>query len=328
MPIAQRSVVPTVPGVPAWGAVAIAAVAAFAGFALDAVRGAELTGLFSVFYFLGCVAAVLAVRNRGVFTAMVQPPLLLVVAIPLAYRQLSPGSAGGMKDLLFNVAIPLVNRFPLMLSTTLVVLALGAGRMYVRRQAAGVIARPGRRADPVPRTRATDGESGEVPSVPGSETTRRRDRPSRPATVRPATDRHPVPNLGDDPAEQTESFDRPAPVYRARTTDRPRADDRRRPDRTPTREPADPRPATGRRPAAARPRPAHDPRDALERTQVQQYDQPPRHTGPAYPAGQSGPRTARHEYRAEPDVPAHPVPQVRYRDSEDNPPERPHRYRR
>lgn len=353
MPLAQRSAVPTIPGVPAWGAVAIAAAATFVGFVIDAVRGSELTSAFAVFYFLGCVAAVLAVRNRAVFTAMVQPPLLLVVAVPLAYQQFSSGSGGGLKDLLLNVAIPLVNRFPLMLTTTLVVVALGAGRMYIRRQAAGVIARPARRSEARRRTDAgsrpdsgTDLAAGSDEPVPASEPerVRRPGRPVRRAAAHPAdtphsrpahapanfaTGRYPVAGPHDEPAaERTESFDRPQPAPRSRPQDRHPADERRRGDQRPPREGGDLYGVAERYGAAAsHARPVHDPRDALDHTQVHQYDPAPRHTGPAYTGGQPVSRTSRHEYRADSEVPMHPVPRVRYRDRGDAPQDPPHRYR-
>ena len=56
------------------------------GFAFDAGSGAkELSMVFAACYALGCVAAVLAVRQAGVFTAVIQPPLILFVAVPTAY---------------------------------------------------------------------------------------------------------------------------------------------------------------------------------------------------------------------------------------------------
>ncbi|MFI5719841.1 DUF6542 domain-containing protein [Nocardia sp. NPDC051750] len=127
VPAPQRSLLPTVPGVPAYAAVLIAAACTFVGFLIDALGDVtDLTGTFSAFYILGCLAAVAAVRFRGLFTTMVLPPLLLFVAVPIAYRQLTGSSTASLKDILLNLAIPLVHRFPpMMLATALVLIVAG-----------------------------------------------------------------------------------------------------------------------------------------------------------------------------------------------------------
>ncbi|MFI9533444.1 DUF6542 domain-containing protein [Nocardia fusca] len=127
VPAPQRSLLPTVPGVPAYAAVLIAAACTFLGFLIDALGDVtDLTGTFSAFYILGCLAAVAAVRFRGLFTTMVLPPLLLFVAVPIAYRQLTGTSTASLKDILLNLAIPLVHRFPpMMLATVLVLIIAG-----------------------------------------------------------------------------------------------------------------------------------------------------------------------------------------------------------
>ena len=135
MPAPQRSVVPTVPGIPAGAAVGVAVVLTLLGFLIDALGGgAELTITFSALYVLGCVAAVCAVRFRGLFTTMVLPPLLLFVAVPLAYRQLTGGS-DSLKDILLNLAVPLVNRFPTMMIATALVLLIAGVRIAMHRSA-------------------------------------------------------------------------------------------------------------------------------------------------------------------------------------------------
>ncbi len=141
MPLDLRSAVPTVPGIPAWSAVAVAAGLTFVGFALDAVSGSELTATFSMLYFLGCVLAVLAVRYRGLFTAVVQPPLLLFVAVPLGQQLISDGAGTSLKDLALTVAYPLVNRFPLMLAATVVVALIAGARVFLASQGKGAPAR-------------------------------------------------------------------------------------------------------------------------------------------------------------------------------------------
>ncbi len=79
----NRSAHPNLPGVPWWAAVLIAVIGTTIGFAIDAGSGnKELGGVFAAMYALGCVVAVLAVRQSGIFTAVIQPPLILFVAVP------------------------------------------------------------------------------------------------------------------------------------------------------------------------------------------------------------------------------------------------------
>ena len=78
--------IPTIAGVPSWAAVLIAVTSTAIGFAFDAGSGAkELSFAFAAAYAIGCIAAALAVRQSGVFTAVIQPPLILFVAVPGAY---------------------------------------------------------------------------------------------------------------------------------------------------------------------------------------------------------------------------------------------------
>jgi hypothetical protein len=101
------------------------------GFAFDAGSGdRELSTVFAVCYVLGSLGAVLAVRQSGVFTAVIQPPLILFVAVPGSYFLFHGGQLGGIKDLAINCGYPLIERFPLMLFTTAAVLLIGLARWY------------------------------------------------------------------------------------------------------------------------------------------------------------------------------------------------------
>ncbi|MFE3444501.1 DUF6542 domain-containing protein [Nocardia sp. NPDC059180] len=134
VPAPQRSILPSVPGIPAGAAALIAVACTFLGFLIDVSGdGTELTGSFTVFYVIGCIAAVLAVRLRGLFTTMVLPPLLLFLAVPLAYQQLLGRPSTTIKDILLNLAIPLVHRFPTMILTTVIVLCIGGARIALER---------------------------------------------------------------------------------------------------------------------------------------------------------------------------------------------------
>ncbi len=128
----RRSAHPNFPGVPWWGAVLIAVVASAIGFAFDLGSGGrELTGVFAALYALGCLAAVLAVRQAAVFTSVIQPPLILFVMVPGAYYLMYFSQIDGIKDILINCGYPLIERFPLMFFTSAAVLLIGAIRWYL-----------------------------------------------------------------------------------------------------------------------------------------------------------------------------------------------------
>ncbi|WP_157557018.1 DUF6542 domain-containing protein, partial [Nocardia acidivorans] len=135
VPPSHRSILPTVPGVSAGIAVLTAVTCTFIGFLIDTLGGDELTGTFASLYVIGCVLAALIVRYRGLFTTAVLPPLLLFLAVPLAYQQML-GNSGGfkVKEILLNLAIPLVNRFPTMALATIVVLIIAAVRVFLHRR--------------------------------------------------------------------------------------------------------------------------------------------------------------------------------------------------
>jgi hypothetical protein len=201
VPASQRSILQNVPGVPAVGAVLIAAGATLIGVLICASGGNELTRTFSVFYLVGCLAAVLAVRYKGLFTAVVQPPLLLFIAVPLAYQFMTVDAGTSPKDIALNAAIPLVNRFPLMLFTTFVTLLLGAYRVYLKRSGPAVASER--------RTRST----------PTRPTPSAQNKPSRPSA-------------GAGPAARSESLPRKRPPRPAPPTGQPpRAPHQARPQR-------------------------------------------------------------------------------------------------
>lgn len=117
---------------PWWIALLIAVTATAIGYGIDSGSGhKELTGIFAGLYIAGCVAAVLAVRQDGLFTAVIQPPLILFCAVPGAYWLFHGGKVGSLKDLLINCGYPLIERFPLMLGTAGAVLLIGLIRWYL-----------------------------------------------------------------------------------------------------------------------------------------------------------------------------------------------------
>jgi hypothetical protein len=101
------------------------------GFAYDAGSGdKELSMFFAAAYVLGCIFSVLAVRQSAIFTAVIQPPLILFVAVPTAYFLFHGAQITGVKDTLINFGYPLIERFPLMFFTSAGVLLIGMCRWY------------------------------------------------------------------------------------------------------------------------------------------------------------------------------------------------------
>ena len=109
----------------------IAVTATAIGFAFDAGSGNKELGLvFAAAYVVGCILAVLAVRQSSVFTAVIQPPLILFVTVPGAYFLFHGSTFTGLKDVLINCGYPLIERFPLMFFTSAAVLLIGMARWY------------------------------------------------------------------------------------------------------------------------------------------------------------------------------------------------------
>jgi hypothetical protein len=155
----HRSAHPNIPGVPWWGAVLLAVTLTAVGFAYDAGSGnKDLSMVFSATYVLGCLFAVLAVRQSGIFTAVIQPPLILFGAVPTAYFLFHGGQIGGIKDLAINCGYPLIERFPLMFFTSAAVLLIGMGRWYY-----GMSSRRGEARSPAKE--AKEKPAGRVSSV-------------------------------------------------------------------------------------------------------------------------------------------------------------------
>ncbi|GAA1461561.1 hypothetical protein GCM10009619_32170 [Williamsia maris] len=144
-------------GVPWWGAVLVALVPTVIGAVIDGSGQSELATTFRVLYFIGCVAAVLLVRRRSLFTAVTQPPLIAFGVAVITFYLVKPGAEGGLKDLIINVLLPIAKLFPLMAWTFVVVLLLGLGRWFLTRSLAEKAPKraASRRADrPTATTRA------------------------------------------------------------------------------------------------------------------------------------------------------------------------------
>ncbi|GAB3132995.1 hypothetical protein GCM10027289_22050 [Tsukamurella serpentis] len=128
VPVDERSVLATVPGLPWWGAVlTLLAFAAVGAVAAGEFAGAN-AGMLAIT--VGAIVAVLAVRNRALFTAMVQPPLVIATAIPV-YRWFALPSPRSTSKILTDVLFPLISLFPWMFWITVIVLLIGGARMFL-----------------------------------------------------------------------------------------------------------------------------------------------------------------------------------------------------
>lgn len=119
-------------GLPAWTAVLLTVAISLTGVAIDSLSG-ELGGAFTVAFFAGCVLAVLMVSRRALFVAGVQPPILMAVLVPLVHVIAGVGGGSGLfsRTQIISVALPLATRFPLMITTTIVVVILALIRAFV-----------------------------------------------------------------------------------------------------------------------------------------------------------------------------------------------------
>lgn len=332
----RRSAIPNLPGVPWWAAALIAIIATAVGFGFDAgFGGKELTGVFAVMYAIGCLIAVLAVRQAGIFTAVVQPPLILFVAVPGAYYLFTHSEIAGIKDIAINCGYPLIERFLLMFSTSVVVLLIGMARWYFG-GARGVppktrrpksAAEPGAMSSMAAKFSGLFGGGAAVSEEDELAEPARKHAIDRPATAaRPARTRRP----SKRPAPTRSRHARP-PVDGLAGPDKPSAADR--PDR-PRRRPAYPRdfdaagPPEPREPVAEprrRPRVPRDPdargvpreRHARPRRPepAEHYDQfePPTYEPSQYEPGQYDPPPRRRPAPSSSSGTHHPVSKVRYR---------------
>lgn len=130
----ERSLLPRRAGVQWWLAVCLALALTAVGSFADIQRLDRLGLLFQACYFLGCLLAVTLVQRKGLFGPMVQPPLILALAVPgVVLIAGSVPSSGGATATALAVGTPLINGFPTMAITTGLTLAVGAFRIRTER---------------------------------------------------------------------------------------------------------------------------------------------------------------------------------------------------
>ncbi|WP_143690314.1 DUF6542 domain-containing protein [Williamsia sterculiae] len=276
----QQSVLPAYRGVPWWGAVLIAVVPSAVGAAIDAPSG-SLGATFKVLYFLGCVAAVLAVRRRALFTAAAQPPLLLFGIALIALYAANAGTTEGVKGLIINVLLPIAKLFPLMGWTFVLVVALAGARWFTTRPTGGATATRSRATSragtgrTTPRRSASDRQGAERTTATQArrgERVRANGRASSDERARTTEQRDRVERRGADGRTTAPARRDPQPTGRPSRGAPParRATSTGTPDDSPTTvlatEPSDPRRAAPPRARRARgERPIDEPREQPRR---------------------------------------------------------------
>lgn len=299
-----------------------------AGMGIEAGLGhQELGSPFAIGYALGCVLAVLAVRQSGVFTAVIQPPLLLFVAVPLAYYLFHNSAFSGLKEIAITCGYPLIERFPLMLFTTSAVLLIGLLRWYL------ALSRPGGRnaaADRAPqptglfaglstKLSSAFAGTGSVDEKPGQRAARPRHVGNRPSGNRPRKPQERTAERSRRPRPGDEEFapQRPRRSTGRRVVGESSSESPRHRSRDP-RDPRDPRRAP-QSPRRREPRERPDYQDPYPPRPVRGGRYEPYETGrgyrphPSYPPYPPEPRRRPAPGRSETH---HPISRVRYRDSD------------
>ncbi|MCJ0904153.1 DUF6542 domain-containing protein [Rhodococcus sp. ARC_M6] len=331
VPLDKRSLIVTVPGLPWWGVILLAAGLTSVGVLIDASGGGgELTSAFSTFYFLGCVFAVIAAANNSLFTAMAQPPLLMFVFVPVAQTLIGKDNSTALRDIAINVALPLVNRFPVMLGATVVVLAIGGFRYFFLHQRPSRpvrSTRSRRTSSPSPSSRSSVAAgSAPVPEpAPDSQQRRRRNtEQNRPPVAADATpqprrrsvDHAPHSGLVERPSQRPpvprdSEYNRPLPRRNSAPADaRYQPQNHAQPQTQPVSERRE-YPSYGERRPEGRVPEGRVP-DAGQRRSEERMD-------PFFASGDSDAPPPPRRRPVGADLPAYPAPRVRYRDRDETP---------
>jgi hypothetical protein len=135
---ADASVLPGVRGWPSWAVVLLALALTLGGTAVDGLTTGLLAWGLRIGFYLGVISAALLVRRASIFTAMVQPPLVLVFGIVVGGLLFT--QAGG----LYGTALKIIGTFPTMAIGTAVAVLIGLIRILAQpmRSSGGAAARP------------------------------------------------------------------------------------------------------------------------------------------------------------------------------------------
>jgi hypothetical protein len=217
-PLWERSIIASVLGLPGYAAIGIALGFTGLGVFIDLERINGLGTIFKGCYFTGCLVSICWVKRRALFGPMVQPPLLLAVAVPGVVLAADGGAtSSGLAARLLAIGTPLLNGFPTMAVTTAFVVSIGIVRYLVQRP------------DPEAERIRADGVAALAAQRPSERS-------------RPAADQIRQPDTPRSPERQ-----RPSDPSRGRESQRPPADSTRPPERgrPPERRPSGQGPSDG-----------------------------------------------------------------------------------
>lgn len=204
----ERSLLSDRVGLRWWAAISLALGLTAAGVFVDVQRFNRLGIFFQACYFLGCLLAVVLVQRKGLFGPMVQPPLILALAVPsvvLAVGSVSIG--GGSTAAALAVGTPLINGFPTMAVTTGAALAVGVMRLLTQRPPATGTAEPDDAPVEPPKRKPAAEQARKRPAKQAKQVAARpKPRPTRKPEPEPEGESmtEPVPRVSD-----------PAPDYEA-----------------------------------------------------------------------------------------------------------------
>jgi hypothetical protein len=200
----ERSLLSDRVGLRWWAAICLALGLTAAGVFVDVQRLNRLGIVFQACYFVGCLLAVVLVQRKGLFGPMVQPPLILALAVPgVVIAAGSVSTDGGSTATALAVGTPLINGFPTMAVTTGAALAIGILRLLTQRPPATGTAEP----DDEPVERPKPKPTADKARKPAAEETRKR-------RAKQVTDRSkpkPRPTRKPQPQPEAEPMTEPVP---------------------------------------------------------------------------------------------------------------------
>ncbi len=121
----NASAAPTVRGIPSWGAILVALGLTALGATIDGMVSGTLTWGFRLGFVAGVGLAALLVRRGSLFTAMVQPPLVMVAISFISLRLMS-------SERTTISLIKVVNSFPTMVVGTAFAVLLCIVRIFAQ----------------------------------------------------------------------------------------------------------------------------------------------------------------------------------------------------
>ncbi|MET0966032.1 MAG: DUF6542 domain-containing protein [Nakamurella sp.] len=123
---ADASVLSTVRGWPSWAVILLALVLTLGGTAVDGVTTGVLAWGLRIGFYLGVILAALVVRRGSIFTAMVQPPLVVIFGLVVGGMLFT--NAGG----LYGTALRIIGTFPTMAIGTAAAVLIGLIRILAQ----------------------------------------------------------------------------------------------------------------------------------------------------------------------------------------------------